>query len=169
MRRLATRRFDFADSRLARRFVLASHVATLALVAALPLSALMRGSLALLVVAWGLREWRSLDGALAGMVVRSDATLTALQRDGRVVEGALCAGSVACPHHAAVAWRANGQRRVRVESVPADRVGADAHRELRAMLRYAISGEAASRPASHARASISAALSALGWPARRWR
>ena len=38
MRRLATRRFDFADSRVARRFVLASHAGTLALVAFLLVS-----------------------------------------------------------------------------------------------------------------------------------
>jgi hypothetical protein len=44
-------------------------------------------SLALLVVALGLRAWRSLDGELAGLVVRSDATLTALGRDGRTLEG----------------------------------------------------------------------------------
>lgn len=169
MRRLATRRFDFADSRLSRRFVLAAYGATLALVGILPVSGLMGASLALLVVASGLRAWRALDRSLAGMVLRSDATLTALQRDGRAVDGTLAPGSVARPGHAAIAWRALGERRLRVESVPWDRVGAAAHRELRAMLRYATSGDDAARPASQARASMSAALSALGWPARRWR
>jgi hypothetical protein len=168
MRRLATRRFDFADSRLARRFVVATHAATLALVLALPVGALLGASLALLVVALGLRAWRSLDGALAGIVVRSDATVTALRRDGRSVDGTLARGSVARARYAAVSWRATGERRVHVESVPWDRLGDAAHRELRVMLRYASSADDAERPASQARASISAALSAFGWPARRW-
>ena len=169
MRRLATRRFDFAPSRAARIFVFGSHAATLALVVALPLDPLMIASLALLVVALGLREIRTLDGALAGIVVRSDATLTALACDGRAVEGVLAEGSVALPRYAAVTWRANGERFKRVESVPWDRLGASAHRELRVMLRYATSGDEAGPPASHWRASISAALSFFAWPARRWR
>ena len=144
-------------------------MATLALVAALPLDPLMIASLALLVVALGLRAWRSLDGALAGIVVRSDATLTALARDGRAVQGVLAEGSVAQPRYAAVTWRADGERSRRVESVPWDRLDANAHRELRVMLRYATSGEDAGAPASHLRASISAALSCFAWPARRWR
>ena len=169
MRRLATRRFDFAPSRAARIVVFGSHAATLALVVALPLDPLMIASLALLVVALGLREIRTLDGALAGIVVRSDATLTALACDGRAIEGVLAEGSVAQPRYAAVTWRANGERFKRVESVPWDRLGPGAHRELRVMLRYATSGEDAVTPTSHLRASISAALSALAWPARRWR
>ena len=169
MRRLATRRFDFVPSLVARRFVLVSHAATLVLVVMLPVSALLAASLALLVVALGLREWRRFDRALAGVVMRSDATLTALQADGRVAEGTLADGSVARRGYAALAWRAAGERRVRVESVPWDRVGRGAHRELRVMLRYATSGVVASRPASQARASIKAPLSALAWPARRWR
>ena len=169
MRRLATRRFDLADSRAARGFVVVSHAATLALIAFLPVDALLAASLALLAVALGLREWRALEGALAGIVVRSDATVTALCRDGRAVEGSLAGGSVARTRYASVRWRAIGEPRARVESVPWDRLAPSAHRELRVMLRYAISGETAARPASQARASISAALSALAWPARRWR
>jgi hypothetical protein len=169
MRRLATRRFDFAASRAARRFVLASHAATLVLVAALPVGPLLAASLGLLVVASGLRAWRTLDAGLAGLVVRSDASVTALRGDGRAVEGTLAPGSVVRASYVAVRWRANGERGARVESVPWDRTSAGAHRELRAMLRYAISGEVAGRPASQARASIRAALSAFDWPARRWR
>lgn len=169
MRRWVTRRFDFSPSRAARVFVVVSHGATIGLVVALPLSPLMIASLALLVVALGLRAWRSLDGALAGIVVRSDGTLSALGRDGRAIDGTLADGSVAAPRYAAVAWRADGERSRRVESVPWDRLGAGAHRELRVMLRYATRGEEAGAPASHLRASISAALSALAWPARRWR
>jgi len=77
--------------------------------------------------------------------------------------------SVAQPRYAAVTWRANGERFKRVESVPWDRLGPGAHRELRVMLRYATSGDEAGVPASHWRASISAALSFFVWPARRWR
>jgi hypothetical protein len=169
MRRVASRRFDFAPSRAARRFVVASHGATLALVVAMPLEPGLVASLALLVVALALRAWRAADGALAGMVLRSDASLTALRLDGRAIDGMLGPRSVALPRYAAVAWRVSGERALHVEAVPWDRLGADAHRELRVLLRYATSGEEALSPASQARAWISAALSALAWPARRWR
>jgi len=169
MRRVASRRFDFAPSRIARRFIVVTHGATLALLVALPLEPLMAASLALLVVALGLRGWRAAEDALAGVVLRSDATLTVLRPDGRAIDATLAPGSVALPHYAAVAWRVSGERGSRVESVPWDRLSAEAHRELRVLLRYATSGEDALSPASHARAWISAALSALAWPARRWR
>lgn len=167
MRRVASRRFDFSPSLAVRRFVLASHAATAALIVALPLDPLMAWSLVMLIAALGLRAWRSLERGLAGMVIRSDATLIALARDGRAIEGALAPGSVALPRYAAIAWRKDGERRVRCEGVPADRLTAEAHRELRVLLRYATSGDEAGFPASQARASISAALSALVWPARR--
>ena len=169
MRRSTSRRFDFAESRGSRTFVIVSHAATAALVVVLPLAPLMSASLVLLVVALGLRAWRGLDRALAGIVLRSDATVTALRADGRAIEGTLATGSIVRAGYAAIAWRANGERRARVECVPWDRAAPPAHRELRVMLRYAISGEVAGRPASQARPSISAALSALAWPARRWR
>lgn len=169
MKRVASRRFDFVRSRVARAFVLASHGATTILLLALPLDAPLAASAALLVVALGAREWRSLDQALAGLVVRSDASVVALCGDGRAYEGRLVPGSTALPALAVVAWRREGEPRARIESVPCDRLAPDAHRALRAMLRYATSGDDADAPASHARASISIALSALGWPARRCR
>ncbi len=169
MKRVASRRFDFARSRLARAFVLASHGATIVLLLALPLDAPLATSAALLVAALGAREWRCLEQALAGIVVRSDASVVALCRDGRACEGRLAPGSIALPALAVVAWRREGERRARIESVPRDRLAPDAHRALRAMLRYATSGDDADAPASHARASMSIALSALGWPARRCR
>ncbi len=167
MRRVTSRRFDFAPSEAARAFVVASHAATLALVATLPLDPMLAASLALLVVALGARERRARGWGLAGMVVRSDASVVALCADGRAVDGALAAGGVALPGLASIAWRAEGERRTRRESVPFDALAAERHRELRVLLRYATSGDAAGPPASQARASISAALSALGWPARR--
>lgn len=169
MRRVVSRRFDFVPSLASRRFVLASHALSAALVVALPLDGLMTASLVLLVVALGMRTWRGLERAMAGIVIRSDGTLTALARDGRAIDGALAPGSVALPHHAAIAWRGEGSALARCESVPADRLPAEAHRELRVLLRYATRGDEAALPASQARASTSAALSALVWPARRWR
>jgi len=169
MRRVVSRRFDFSRSPATRAFVLVAHAATVGLVVALPLNPLMAASLALLVVALGLKAWRGLDDALAGVVLRSDGTLTALARDGRAIDGTLVAGSVALPRYASIAWRPDGSKGVACESVPADRLPGAAHRELRVLLRYATSGDEASDPASQARASMSAALSALLWPARRWR
>ncbi len=170
MKRVASRRFDFARSRLARAFVLASHGATIVLLLALPLDAPLAASAALLVAALGAREWRCLEQALAGIVVRSDASVVALCRDGRACEGRLsrrdrsrCRRSPWLPG----GGRASGG--CGSKALPRDRLAPDAHRALRAVLRYATSGDDADAPASHARASMSIALSALGWPARRCR
>lgn len=169
MRRIVSRRFDFARSRAARAFVIASHAATLSLVAVLPLDALMRVSIMALVAALGARAWRADRDGLAGMIVRSDGSVVALRGDGRATDGALAEGSVALVSLASIAWRAEGERRTRHASVPFDALRPEAHRDLRVLLRYATSGDEAGLPASQARASISAALSPLGWPARRWR
>lgn len=167
MRRIASRRFDFLPSRATRAFLIVSHAATLALVASLPLELPMRASLALLTVALGMRAWRAERGGLAGMVVRSDGSVVALGGDGRAIDGALAEGGIALVSLASIAWRAEGERRTRHASVPVDALRPEAHRALRVLLRYATSGEEAGLPASQARASISAALSPLGWLARR--
>ena len=167
MKRSASHRFDFGRSLLERTFVLASHGATIVLLLALPLDVPLVASAALLVAALGAREWRRLERALAGIVVRSDGSVVALGRDGRATEGRLARGAIALPALAVIAWRPEGEREVRVEAVAGDRLAPGAHRALRVLLRYATSGDDADEPASHARASISMALSALGWPARR--
>ena len=169
MKRAASHRFDFAPSRRARAFVLVSHGATIALVLALPIDLPLAASTALLVAALAARAWRGLGLGIAGLVVRCDGSVVALGRDGRAREGRLVDGSVALPALASVAWRAADGTGSTVESVPSDGLAPGAHRSLRVLLRYATSAEEAGAPASHARASISAALSALGWPATRWR
>ena len=170
MKRAASHRFDFAPSRRARAFVLVSHGATIALVLALPIDLPLAASTALLVAGLAARAWRGLGLGIAGLVMRCDGSVVALGRDGRAREGRLVDGSVALPSLASVAWRAAEEGTgSTVESVPADRLVPGAHRSLRVLLRYATSAEEAGAPASHARASISAALSALGWPATRWR
>jgi hypothetical protein len=169
VKRAASHRFDFAPSRRARAFVLVSHGATVALVLALPIDLPLAASTALLVAALAARAWRGLGLGIAGLVVRCDGSVVALGRDGRAREGRLVDGSVALPSLASVAWRGAGGAGSPVESVPTDRLAPGAHRSLRVLLRYATSAEEAGAPASHARASISAALSALGWPATRWR
>jgi hypothetical protein len=167
MRRPASRRFDLNRSLLERTFVLASHGATIVLLLAFPFDVPLAASAALLVAALGAREWRRLERALAGIVVRSDCSVVALGRDGRPSEGRLARGSIALPALAVVAWRPEGERQVRFEAVAGDRLAPEAHRALRVLLRYSTSGDDAGEPASHARASISMALSALGWPASR--
>ena len=169
MKRVVSHRFDFAVSRGARAFVLASHGATIGLALALPVDLPLAASIALLAAALAAREWRRLGGSLAGIVVRSDGSVVALGRNGRAREGRLVDGAVALPGLASVAWRAADGRRARLENVSRDRLAPGEHRALRAMLRYATSGDEEGAPASQARASISAALSALGWPATRWR
>ena len=173
MKRVASRRFDLASSRALRGFVLVSHGASAALALALPLDVPLAASIALFATALGLREWRSIERGLAGIVVRSDASVVALRSDGGAVDGTLVPGSVVLPWFATIAWRASDGGPARREGVPADRLTPPAHRELRAMLRYAggeaTSADAAGVPESHARASIRTALSALVWPAIRCR
>lgn len=169
MQKVVARRFDFADSRAIGAFVMLACVATVALVAGLPLPAAWRGLSAVLVIAAGARALARSRVAIVGMVVRSDGTVVALRADGRALAGALADGCVALPAFAAIAWRATGEWRMGVVAVPRDVLTPEAHRALRVVLRYATSGEDAAPPESHARASISRALSFFGWPARRWR
>ena len=169
MKRVVSHRFDFAVSRGARAFVLASHGATIGLALALPIDLPLAASIALLAAALAAREWRRLGGSLAGIVVRSDGSVVALGRDGRAREGRLVDGAVALPGLASVAWRAADGRRARLESVPPDRLAPGEHRALRTMLRYATSVADAGLPASQARASTRAPLSALDRPATRCR
>lgn len=169
MRRVVSHRFDFADARGWRRAVAVAHGATAALVATLPLDAPLTLSLVLLVVGLGLRASRGPGDGCAGMVLRSDGSLVALTVDGRAIDGRLVAGSVALPGYAAIAWRADGERRTRTCAVPAGRLPPDEARVLRVWLRYATSGEHAGLPASQARASTIAPLSALVRPASRCR
>lgn len=169
MRAVASRRFDFRSSRPWRVVIAASYAATALLVATLPLSPLLASSLALLVVALGLRAWRDADGECAGFVLRADGSLVALMNSGRAIDGRLARGSVALPGYAAVAWRAEGDRVARTCAVPGGRLTADDARVLRVWLRYATSGEDAGAPASQARASTMAPLSALARPASKWR
>ena len=169
MRRVASHRFDFAAARGWRRAVAAAHAATAALVATLPLDLPLAASLVLLVVALGLRAWRARGDGCAGMVLRSDGTLVALTVEGCAIDGRLVAGSVALPGYAAIAWRADGERRARTCAVPPGRLAPDEARVLRVWLRYATSGEDAGLPASQARASPIAPLSALVRLASRWR
>ena len=167
MRRVVSRRFDFARSVRARAAIAALHVATAALVACLPIDPAQALFGAWLALACGVRAARDIDVTIAWLIVRSDGTIVALGTDGRARPGRLVAGSVALAGYAAVAWCADGERRARLIRVPADRLAPDALRELRVLLRYATSGEEAGLPDSHAPASISAPLSALARPRSR--
>jgi hypothetical protein len=169
MARIRSRRFDLAPSRRTRAFIAFAHVASAALVGALPLDPLLAGSGALLIVALGARAWRDADGEWAGLVVRSDGSVVGLGNDGRSRPGRLADGSVALPGHVAIAWRAEGERRIRTIGVAGDRLSARDSRDLRVQLRYATSAVEAGMPASQARASTSAPLSALVRPATRCR
>ena len=169
MHTVASHRFDFAESRALRAFIVGACAATLPLVACLPLPFPLRASLAALVVALGVRALDRARGSIVGMVVRSDGSVVALRADGRAIPGALAAGGVVFPSFATIAWRAEGERRTRSRAVPADALSREAHRTLLVPLRYAPREIEADAPASQARASISRALSLFGWPARRWR
>lgn len=169
MRRVVVRRFDFARSWRGRVALAALHVATVALVAALPIDPAQAVFGAWLAFAAGVRAIVAFDGATVGLIVRSDATLVALGADGRARSGRLVGGSVVLPGYVAVVWRPDGERGSRTIRVPADRLSSAAMRELRVFLRYATNGEDAGAPESHARASTSAPLSGFLRPHIRCR
>jgi hypothetical protein len=156
---------EFEVSRLQRAFIVASHALTLALLALLPLPWGMAPSLALLVVAWGLRAWQRLPPA--ALVVRLDATLVLLWRNGVDVHAALCNGGYVGGWFTTIVWQEAGRRRRHALLVTPDMLDADAYRRLRVHLRYASSGSDQDEPDSQACASTSAPLSALDCPAIR--
>ncbi len=163
-------RVDLAPSRSLRAFVVLTHGATLAIVPFLPLGLLGQASLALLVIALGLKAWqRELPAAL---VVRLDGTLALLGRDGSSTEATLRNGGYCSPALVSIVYRPLGMPRwrpSRVLAVLPDMVAADEHRRLRVWLGYSRSDDDAGEPASQARASNNAALSALDCRAIRSR
>jgi hypothetical protein len=121
----------------------------------------------LLVAALAAKAWR-VDTPDA-LIVRLDGTLALLARDGRSTEALLMNGGYLGPRLVSIAYRPLGCRRSRVVLVLPDMLAADDLRRLRVRLGYSRSDDDAGLPASHARASSSAPLSALRWRPMRSR
>ncbi|MBS0319899.1 MAG: hypothetical protein JSR18_05105 [Proteobacteria bacterium] len=160
MRAPEPQRFDLECSRLQRAFVVLSHAATAVVIACVPLPPGCAPCAWLLLVALAWREWQRLPPA--ALVVRLDATLTLLWRNGTAVDAFLANGGYLCRWLAIIEWHESGRRRRQTLAITPDMLDAEAFRRLRVQLRYASSEDAHDSPLSHACASTSAPLSALG-------
>ena len=160
-------RVDLVPSRLRRAFIAVSFAATACLMAALPLDAWLRGWTVLLIAALAAKAWR--DDAPVALIVRLDGTLALLWRNGTSMEAALMNGGYLGPRLVSIVYRPVGRRRSGVVLVLPDMLPADDFRRLRVRLGYSRSDDEAGAPASQARASKSAPLSALRWRPTRSR
>jgi hypothetical protein len=159
MREKLPLRIDLDVSRHQRVAIIASFAATAVLVLALPLPAGTGPFGALLIAALAIRALRRLHPA--ALIVRLDASLVLLWRNGTVTEAALCNGGYLGATLTTIVWKEQGRHRTHALLITRDMLAADAFRRLRVHLRYARSGVDQDEPASHAWASTSAALSAL--------
>jgi hypothetical protein len=160
MREKLPLRVELDVSRHQRVAIVTSFAATAVLVATLPLPAGAGPCGVLLIVTLAARALRRLPPA--ALIVRLDASLVLLWRNGSVTEAALCNGGYLGAMLTTIVFREQGRRRAQALLITGDMLPADAYRRLRVHLRYARSGDDQNEPASHAWASTSAALSALG-------
>ncbi len=160
MRAPEPQRFDLECSPVQRAFVALSHGATAILIAFVPLPPGCAPFAWLLVGALAWREWHRLPPA--ALIVRLDATLTLLWRNGTAVDAHRVNGGYLCSWLAIVEWREPGRRRRQALMVTPDMLDAESFRRLRVQLRYARSEDAQGSPRSQACASTSEPLSALG-------
>jgi hypothetical protein len=160
-------RVDLAPSRLRRAFIAASFGATACLCASLPLDGWLRGWTVLLVAALAARAWRA--DTPAALIVRLDGSLALLARDGTSTKAALMNGGYLGTRLVSIVYRPLGRRRCGVVTILPDMLPADDLRRLRVRLGYSRSDDDAGLPASQARASTSAPLSAFRWRPMRSR
>lgn len=171
-------RLEPRPSRQLRRALVAASVATACLVLALPLPALVRAALVLVVLLVALRAMRAAlgPGLPAILHVGADRRLTVTGRDGRSCEGSIDAGSCVGPRLTTLVWRADTAsrawqvRRATLLILP-DMLAPDEFRQLRVLLRYgreaaagtggATRGASAGQPPSQAPASKMRPLSPL--------
>jgi hypothetical protein len=127
---------EFKYSRVGSGLILLAASSTLGIVAATPMSGLMRASLALWIVAASLREHRKLREVRAIRVDGEDAIHLELAQGSRG-RGKLRAGSLVAPWLAIVRWRPEGGRRDRALVIVPDMLAAGVFRRLRVLLRWA--------------------------------
>ena len=153
-------RVDLVPSRLRRAFIVAAYGSAAAVLIILPLGVALRAWSVALVVALALKAWR--DEPPTTLLVRLDGTLAMILRDGAACEAALVGGYCGV-RLVTIVYRRAGQRRCESLAIVPDMLAADDLRRLRVRLAYSRSDDVAGAPASHARASTSAPLSALRW------
>lgn len=152
-------RVDLEPSRVRRAFIAAAYAATAVLACALPLALDLRLWIVVLVAALAARAWR--ERPPAALIVRLDGTLALLRDDGASIEATLVNGGYLGVRLTSIVYRPLGRRRTHVIAILPDMLTEDEYRRLRVRLNYASSDDDDGVPASHARASTSAPLSAL--------
>jgi hypothetical protein len=154
-------RVDLVRSRLRCAFIVAAYGAAACALMVLPLGLALRAWSVVLVAAWALRAWRLEPPA--ALLLRLDGTLALLDRDGGATDVLLVDGGYLGVRLVTIAFRRAGRHRCEALAIFPDMLDADDLRRLRVRLAYASSDVDAGAPASQARASISAPLSALRW------
>ena len=152
-------RVDLARSSLRRVFIGIAYPSTAMLIGLLPLTLELRACTILLILALAARAWR--ETPPAALIVRLDGTMALLECNGASIEAVLCNGGYLGVRFTSIVCRPLGSRKSRVVTILPDMLSADDYRRLRVRLNYASNGVDAGEPASHARASNSAPLSAL--------
>ncbi|MEO8847407.1 MAG: hypothetical protein ABI440_02075 [Casimicrobiaceae bacterium] len=152
-------RVDLTRSALRLYFIGIACAVTLAVVWSVPLAAGLRAWLSLLVVAVSARAWGAKTPA--ALVLRLDGTLAILGHDGSSIETVIGNGGYLSSVFTSIVCVPLGCRRQRVIAILPDMLAPEDFRRLRVRMRYTRSGDDDGVPASHARASTSAPLSAL--------
>lgn len=125
---------EFKYSGVGNGLLFAAVLATLALVAGMPLGLELRGFVALYVVALGGRARRSLNG-VRGIRVDGEGAIRVVTVQGERT-GVVRAGSFVAPWLTIVRWRPKGARCDRTVAIFPDMANADSRRRLRVLLRW---------------------------------
>ena len=139
MKSVLRHRIALAPSRFARVFVIASHGATVILLALLPIAPGWRIVSAFVVLACALATILRLRGGPTAIVVGLDRRIIVVTGARPAVAGAIRAATVVGSRFASIVWRPDGLRRWRPSRhllVTTDMVNADAHRRMRVLLRF---------------------------------
>jgi hypothetical protein len=143
------------SSRTAGMLIGALAAATLALIVAMPLHALLQMTSIAAVVAWAgwafhgvaVRRGRF---AITELHLAPDLILVACMGDGRLVAGHVRASTYVGSWVTSIVWRPDGAQLSRTILLLPDMLPTEDFRRLRVMLRYARSGDAQDLPASQA-------------------
>lgn len=152
-------RVDLEPSSWRLAYIGVAYGATALLVALLPLALDLRSWVIVLIGALAARAWRQRPPA--ALIVRLDGTLALLRHDGASMEATLVNGGYLGARYTSIVYRPLAHRRTHVVAILPDMLPPDDYRRLRVRLNYASSDEDAGVPASQARASNKAPLSAL--------
>jgi toxin CptA len=148
-------RVTLGPSRIARVFVVALAVVTMAAVAMLPWppAAIIAVDAAIAAWAWYRWHWfgpRPPAWRATQVVVSGDRLVAVRNAAGEIRAGFICGATYVSPSLTAIVWRPDGAWRSHSVLILPDMLPADDFRRLRVLLRYGRSDDVAGAPASHA-------------------